>query len=202
MRKECQEAWLGIEPNLTERHTELGQTLRDMATDGPAYQELEDNKDITLDFRPMLVASGEELDASHSNYKLPRLAEAILWQCPHLICLSVRIGRTRFLGQYHEDYDDEDYITEEQWRVIGHILTLIEVEVEGANKQTILDLDFELYNLNPCFPHVVLCYGGASMMSLTINRNLLDLLVAKRTVDSYRRLFVGILNKPSIPVYL
>ena len=36
------------------------------------------------------------------------------------------------------------------------------------------------------------------MTSLMIDRNLLDLVVAKRTVDSYKSLFLGILNKPSI----
>ena len=58
-RRESQEVWSGIEPNFTERLTV-------------------DNKDITLDFRPMLAASREELDASHSNYTLPRLAETIV----------------------------------------------------------------------------------------------------------------------------
>ena len=59
MRRECQEAWSGIEPNLTECLTV-------------------DIKDITLDFRPMLAAPGDELGASHSDYTLPRLAEAII----------------------------------------------------------------------------------------------------------------------------
>ena len=36
------------------------------------------------------------------------------------------------------------------------------------------------------------------MTSFAIERNLLDLVVAKRTVDSYKRLFAGILNKTSI----
>ena len=141
MRRECQEAWSGIEPNFTERLTV-------------------DNKDITLDFRPMLAATEEELDASHSNYTLPRLAHAIVWQCPHLTRISVKNGTTRFLGQYHEDNDDEDYTTEEQWTVIEHILTLVEVIVEGANELTIIDLCFEPYNINTCFPYVVPCYGG------------------------------------------
>ena len=46
MRKDCQEAWSGIEPNLTDRLTEV-------------------IKDITLDLRLMLAATGEELNASH-----------------------------------------------------------------------------------------------------------------------------------------
>ena len=125
MRRECQEAWSGIEPNLSKRLTV-------------------DSKDITLDFRSMLAAFGEELDASHSIYTLPRLVEAIVWQCPHLTRLSVKIGTTRSLGQYHEDDDDEDYTTEEQWRVIKRIITFVEVVVEGENELTILDLYFEL----------------------------------------------------------
>ena len=36
------------------------------------------------------------------------------------------------------------------------------------------------------------------MSSLTINRNLLDLVVAKRTVDSYKRMFAVVLNQHSI----
>ena len=79
MRREYQEAWSGIDPDLSERLTA-------------------DNKDTTFDFRPMLSATEEELDASHSNYTLPMLAEAIVWQCPHLTRLSVKNGTTRFLG--------------------------------------------------------------------------------------------------------
>ena len=80
MRRDSQEAWSGIEPHLTERLTV-------------------DNADITLDFRPLLAATGEELNASHSEYTLPRLAAEISRQCTHLTRLSVKIGTTRFHGQ-------------------------------------------------------------------------------------------------------
>ena len=68
---------------------------------------------------------------------------------------------TRFLGQFYEHNDDEDNTTEEKLRVIGHILTLIEVVVEGVLDLAILDLGFELYDLNTCFLHVVPCHTGA-----------------------------------------
>ena len=77
MRRESQEAWSGIEPNFTKRLTV-------------------DNTDITLDFRPMLSTTGEELDASHLEYMLPWLVEAVVRQCSHLTRLSVKIGTTRF----------------------------------------------------------------------------------------------------------
>ena len=58
MRRGCQDAWSGVEPNLIERLTS-------------------DARDITLDFRSMLAATGEELNASHAPYLLPKLAQTI-----------------------------------------------------------------------------------------------------------------------------
>ena len=72
------------------------------------------------------------------------------------------------------------------------------VAVEGTDGLTILGLCFELYKTSMCFPHVVPCYGDASTTSLAIECNLLNLVYAKRTVDSYRKLFSVILNKASI----
>ena len=63
---------------------------------------------------------------------------------------------------------------------------------------TTLDLGFEIYDLNTCFPHVVPCHTGGSMTSLSISRNLLLLVVAKKTMDAYLRLFAQILEKDSI----
>ena len=82
--------------------------------------------------------------------------------------------------------------------MIVHILDLIEVVVESGRKLTTLDLGFEIYDLNSCFPRVVPCHTGGSMTSLTIDRNLLLLVVAKKTMAAYMRLFSGVLNKPSI----
>ena len=44
--------------------------------------------------------------------------------------------------------------------MIGHILDLIEVVVEWVTELAILNLGFELYDLNTCFPHVVPCHTG------------------------------------------
>ena len=70
--------------------------------------------------------------------------------------------------------------------------------LNGADELMILDLSFELYDISTCFPHVIPYYGDSSMTSLTIERNLLNLVFTKRTVDHYTNLYSVILNKISI----
>ena len=65
----------------------------------------------------MLAATGEELNASHLHYTMPRLVKAIADECPHLTRLSVKIGTTKFLGQYYEDdYDKDVKVRTYGWR--------------------------------------------------------------------------------------
>ena len=59
IREQNQDSWSAIDVELTQRLTGVV-------------------RDVTLDFRPMLPAMGEELEASHLQYTLASLATSIV----------------------------------------------------------------------------------------------------------------------------
>ena len=179
IREHIQDSWSAIDITLTQHLTEVV-------------------RDITLDFRKMLYATGEELEASHLYYMLDRLTTSIVRQCTQLTCLSVNIGGNRLKDQYYDDEDDDNHTTDEQWRVIGHIIKLVLKVVEETKELTALDLSFELYDISRWFPRIVPNYGQHSNTDLMIDPNMVDIVFIKETVDQNKKLLSVILSKVSI----
>ena len=79
-----QDLWLAIIVKLTQRLTERV-------------------KDLTLDFRQMLLLSNKVLETSYSKDTMACLAVAIVLKCTNLTQLSVKIRTDQTRGQYYKD---------------------------------------------------------------------------------------------------
>ena len=155
-------------------------------------------KYITLDFRKMLSVSNNVLDASHSQDTLACLTAAIVIKCPNLTRLSVKIGTERISGQYYEDDEDKGHTTDSQWKVVGHIITLVLKVVRREKTLKTFDISFDLHDISTFLPHIVPGYSQYRVTNIMIEPNMLNLVFVKQMVNHYKELFGVILGKASI----
>ena len=98
----------------------------------------------------------------------------------------LKIGTDRIRGQYYKDDDDQGHTTDAQWKVVGHIITLVLKVVKRTEAFKTFGISSDLHDISPFSPHIVPGYNQHSTTYLTVDPNMLSLAYAKQTVDVTR----------------
>ena len=61
------------------------------------------------------------------------------------------------------DDNDESHTMDAQWKVVGHIITLVLNVVKRTVALKTFDISFDLYDISPFFPRIVHGYVQHSM---------------------------------------